>query len=462
MKTSQALVKLKNLPDDTIDYIEDKSQKLLIDSEFNSAIANSKASSIYNASIIIFNNTLIGNTTYDREADYTDENNKIMGLSAININKILDNVGSNDVLHIVLQYKVNGEEKIYKSSNKIVDATGALSSKSISLSNNFIILDIYANNICNSNFEFEEDSTKCCVRIKYAMNIPIETIDEIKNSLKMYIGLGSLNMLTLNNEEEFIPTLDYHPSTKKYVDDAVTNVTDITNSKLDKTLLNGGSSGQILSKKSNTDIDLQWTDPQIKVINPSNLQEFLTMTSENGLYYVPETCNVSIDEFDVSSTSARGDIRSYSLCGLNEVIDEYYYGKKYINYNQNLYFYYDSETEKITDLVILMDYISSIEDAVNILPSKAYVDNKIPTKVSQLTDDTKFKSSYSSDDWTLGDNELYELTVEHNLNSSDVEVSAKNTTDGYEMFIDFTVINDSTICVISDENPDCVVKVIKF
>lgn len=214
----------KKYVDDTIDYIEDKSQKLLIDSEFNSAIANSKASSIYNASIIIFNNTLIGNTTYDREADYTDENNKIMGLSAININKILDNVGSNDVLHIVLQYKVNGEEKIYKSSNKIVDATGALSSKLISLSNNLIILDIYANNICNSNFEFEEDSTKCCVRIKYAKNIPIETIDEIKNSLKMYIGLGSLNMLTLNNEEEFIPTLDYHPSTKKYVDDAIQNV----------------------------------------------------------------------------------------------------------------------------------------------------------------------------------------------------------------------------------------------
>lgn len=192
------------------------------------------------------------------------------------------------------------------------------------------------------------------------------------------------------------------------------NYTDeIANNKLDKTLLDGGTTGQILSKKSDANNDVEWTDPEIKVINPSNLQEFLTMTSENGLYYVPETCNVSIDEFDVS-TSARGDIRSYSLCGLNEVIDEYYYGKKYINYNQYLYFYYDSETEKITDLVILMEYISSIEDAVNILPSKAYVDNKVAGIVDSAPDALNTLNELAA---ALGDDANFATTVTNSLSN---------------------------------------------
>ena len=50
-----------------------------------------------------------------------------------------------------------------------------------------------------------------------------EFIDKIKN-LKLTLSVFRVDFLNLNNETIYTPTTDYHPATKKYVDDKVSSL----------------------------------------------------------------------------------------------------------------------------------------------------------------------------------------------------------------------------------------------
>lgn len=65
-------------------------------------------------------------------------------------------------------------------------------------------------------------------------NLDVYNTTEVDTSLNLKSDKS--NVLELDNTDTYTPTLDYHPSTKKYVDDKLLNVKSISN-------LGGGSSG---------------------------------------------------------------------------------------------------------------------------------------------------------------------------------------------------------------------------
>ena len=198
-------------------YVDDISKELQIDNDFRTAIAYNQAAAIKDKSIVIFDNKLSGNISYSIDPDYSDENNKIQGKCAININKRLDSIGVNDIISAVFKYKVNGEYNILKLHNKVASTTGVI--QSCAVKSPKMVFRVYANRKINSDFTETEDANYCAILIAFAYSIPVETIIEIRDSLELYVDLCSLNTLTLDNEEEFIPTGNYNPATKKYVDD---------------------------------------------------------------------------------------------------------------------------------------------------------------------------------------------------------------------------------------------------
>lgn len=86
------------------------------------------------------------------------------------------------------------------------------------------------------------------------------------------------------------------------------------------------------------------------------------------------------------------------------------------------------------------------------LVHKKYVDDSIKGVV--------FTSPFISTDWVLNpDTTFYELSVNHNLNSSNLSVFSRNTVDNYDMFVDYEIVDENNIKIISDEACDCSVKI---
>lgn len=84
--------------------------------------------------------------------------------------------------------------------------------------------------------------------------------------------------------------------------------------------------------------------------------------------------------------------------------------------------------------------------------TKKYVDDSIKGVV--------FTSPFISTDWVLNpDTTFYELSVNHNLNSSNLSVFSRNTVDNYDMFVDYEIVDENNIKIISDEACDCSVKI---
>lgn len=74
----------------------------------------------------------------------------------------------------------------------------------------------------------------------------------ITDCLSNYYNILKSKVLTKDNTTEYTPTDNYNPATKQYVDNKVA------------TIFPGGTTGQILSKKSDTDNDVEWsTLPQL-------------------------------------------------------------------------------------------------------------------------------------------------------------------------------------------------------
>ena len=199
-------------------YVDDK-----IDNSLSSADAKAIATGIYNTQLQIFDGKLMDNVTYYQSADYNVTPAK-NGIYVININKTLDNIGINDRVHIAYKYKLNGEEKTYATSWKIYATTGTIVSTVAYFGSYQVLIEIVVKQEYVDVLTTVDNANTCGISLAFHNSIPIDIINEIANSLEISLGIGSLNVLTLDNKEEYTPTLNYNPATKKYVDDTISNI----------------------------------------------------------------------------------------------------------------------------------------------------------------------------------------------------------------------------------------------
>lgn len=135
----------------------------------------------------------------------------------INIDKDISKATVNTDIVISFIYEKNGEKKIYQkfgkySTDKFIDTVQLPFIKG----NPSIQISLYKNKQYNKNFE-QVDSNKCSVLLNYEKK-EADIIDEI-DEVCFRISIRDRNVLTKDNTQEYIPTNDYEPATKKYVDD---------------------------------------------------------------------------------------------------------------------------------------------------------------------------------------------------------------------------------------------------
>lgn len=135
----------------------------------------------------------------------------------INIDKDISKVTVNTDIIISFIYEKNGEKKIYQkfekySTDRFIDTIQLPFIEG----NPSIQISLYKNKQYNKNFE-QVDSNKCSVLLNYGKK-EADIIDEI-DEVYFKISIRDRNVLTKDNALEYTPTGDYHPATKKYVDD---------------------------------------------------------------------------------------------------------------------------------------------------------------------------------------------------------------------------------------------------
>lgn len=135
----------------------------------------------------------------------------------INIDKDISKVTVNTDIVISFIYEKNGEKKMYQkfekySTDKFINTVQLPFIEG----NPSIQISLYKNKQYNKNFE-QVDSNKCSVLLNYGKK-EADIIDEI-DEVCFRISIRDRNVLTKDNTQEYIPTNDYEPATKKYVDD---------------------------------------------------------------------------------------------------------------------------------------------------------------------------------------------------------------------------------------------------
>ena len=135
----------------------------------------------------------------------------------INIDKDISKATVNTDIIISFIYEKNGEKKIYQkfgkySTDKFINTVQLPFIEG----NPSIQISLYKNKEYNKNFE-QIDSNKCSVLLNYGKK-EADIIDEI-DEVCFRISIRDRNVLTKDNTQEYIPTNDYEPATKKYVDD---------------------------------------------------------------------------------------------------------------------------------------------------------------------------------------------------------------------------------------------------
>lgn len=135
----------------------------------------------------------------------------------INIDKDISKVTVGTDIIISFIYEKNGEKKIYQkfekySTDRFIDTIQLPFIEG----NPSIQISLYKNKQYNKNFE-QVDSNKCSILLNYGKK-EADIIDEI-DEVYFKISIRDRNVLTKDNALEYTPTGDYHPATKKYVDD---------------------------------------------------------------------------------------------------------------------------------------------------------------------------------------------------------------------------------------------------
>lgn len=205
MRNKDVLKKLKNLPDNTKEYVDKiNDYHKVIDNAIEFEIANGTISSL---------------STYSQNKANGDAYNK----KYINSNKIIDTESPTGIPILITISDGNKHMYIKSCLNSLVGEQCFKHNINISFYNNYLIqLIIYKDKNFDSSFNLVE-SNGCCFSINYGGNATAEQYRYL-DSLNISILLVDYNYLTLDNIVEYTPKNDYNPATKKYVDDNMANV----------------------------------------------------------------------------------------------------------------------------------------------------------------------------------------------------------------------------------------------
>lgn len=193
-------------------------------SDFDNTIYDVKKNDTYIRAIYgnPFNvlNESIKNATYVNNDKTNDKN----VTRYFNINKAIDNITDFDKCIIHLKFYRYGELKIYRTItgfNRPFNYFNTL----LSTDDCMVMIKLALDKQINENLEEIDAKNKCYCSIKYALTAEQEAIDIIDTG-NIEIQMANNRILQLNNTKEFVPTGDYNPATKKYVDDANVEATD--------------------------------------------------------------------------------------------------------------------------------------------------------------------------------------------------------------------------------------------
>ena len=191
-------------------------------SDFDNTIYDVKKNDTYIRAIYgnPFNvlNESIKNATYVNNDKTNDKN----VTRYFNINKAIDNITDFDKCIIHLKFYRYGELKIYRAItgfNRQFNYFNAL----LSTDDCKILITLALDKQINENLEEIDAKDKCYCSIKYALTAEQEAIDIIDTG-NIEIQIANNRILQLNNTKEFVPTEDYNPATKKYVDDVKASI----------------------------------------------------------------------------------------------------------------------------------------------------------------------------------------------------------------------------------------------
>ena len=142
-----------------------------------------------------------------------------------NIQKTLDDLNDFDEVFFAIKYKVGNEIKTGGTSISIkygkmftISTSDTIDYKGDKVNYTYITMRLHPDKKYTDFSTSVKDTTSCALQISTSLTGLSQTdIEMIRNST-ICIYLRRRNYLTLDNDEEFVPTENYNPATKRYVD----------------------------------------------------------------------------------------------------------------------------------------------------------------------------------------------------------------------------------------------------
>lgn len=279
MRNKDVLKKLKNLPDNTKEYVDKiNDYHKVIDNAIEFEIANGTISSL---------------STYSQNKTNGDTYN----MKYINSSKIID---TTNTLGIPILISISDGDKHMYHKAFLNGLEGSpycyLDNIQISFYNNKKIqIKMYNKKNFDSSFNLVE-SSGCCFSINYGGSVTNEQYKYL-DSLNISILLVDYNYLTLDNVVEYTPTKDYNPATKKYVDDT-TNT--LVKKDTNKYILITNDDTLVIKKASITDI----ANATITIDNLTGKFGKLVVNNDGTYSYILNTIMTDVETFTFKVNNA--------------------------------------------------------------------------------------------------------------------------------------------------------------
>lgn len=212
MRNKDVLRKLKNLPDNTKEYVDN----LNADTNYNLSVVNNFNNSIFAGNRFKFFSAPISEKSYSVDVKKDD---KDCLKRYYNINKALDSLTPFDRLFINIKYIKNGVQKT-ANTNTIYALSAKNFNKVLENSDFSILVTVVPDKQVNENLEEIDVKDKCYAKITFSRSSTEAEVKMVDNGY-MELYVANSNILKLDNTSPYTPTKDYNPATKKYVDDLV-------------------------------------------------------------------------------------------------------------------------------------------------------------------------------------------------------------------------------------------------
>ena len=209
----------------TKEYVDETIENLQFDTDFELAKLRSRINQTSDARITLFDCKLSENLYVAQDPDYSGDT-IIFGKYGMVSEKQVDRLGTNDKISGVFKYVLDGQERTFSTVFNIYQTTGEIISSVFNLGDSAddqVLFEM----LIDQEFEFGngfnlvDKQYACSCEITFNRYMSVERILEVKNSMEVFLYLSSPNYLPLDGREEYTPSADYQPATKKYVDEAV-------------------------------------------------------------------------------------------------------------------------------------------------------------------------------------------------------------------------------------------------